>query len=392
MDLRRRAMEWLNLEERILKGESLHTEFKQGPIHRDDLAAELVAFANTDGGWLIFGVSDDRQITGISDPDRIAQQVDQIAYQNCEPPLTILQETLVSPDGKNLLVVRVPKGDQRPYRTNKGRYFIRTSSGKRDASPQELMRLFQAVESHFYEETLVLQADVADLDLSAFQNFYQRVLDEPLDEPIVLLEKWKMVRRREGKRHPTVAGLLLFGRYPQGFIPYAYVTAARISGEDPSGEPSDVKRVEGTLFQMLEDSARFLKLHLRVPHRIQGFRPEVYPELPARALREVMVNALVHRDYTITAPIRLFILDDRVEIRSPGRLPNTVTIDMVKAGLAHVLRNPHLYTFFLKAGYVTDTGNGFRRVIRDVKKAVGREPQIREEGNELVVSIPRSNP
>ncbi|HHH41564.1 MAG TPA: transcriptional regulator, partial [Chloroflexi bacterium] len=190
-------------------------------------------------------------------------------------------------------------------------------------------------------------------------------------------------------RHPTVAGLLLFGREPQRFLPYAYVTAARIPGEDPSGEPSDRKRIEGTLFQILKDTSRFLRLHLPVSHQIKGFEPEAHPELPERALREVVVNALVHRDYTLSAPIRVFVLDDRIEIRSPGTLPNTVTVDMVKAGMAHVLRNPQLYTFFLKAGYVTDTGNGFRRVIRDVKQAIGREPDIRIEGNESVVSIPR---
>ncbi|HID61934.1 MAG TPA: transcriptional regulator [Anaerolineae bacterium] len=381
------------LLEQIRQGENLHTEFKTVDAHSDDIAAEMVAFANTDGGILLFGVRDDGQIVGVDNVDRLIQRVDQIAYQNCEPPLTVLQETVRMDDGRVVVVVvRVPKGDQRPYRTNRGRYFIRTSSGKRDASPQELMRLFQAVESHFYEETLVLQADVSAIDLGAFEAFCRNVLDEVQDDSLVLLEKWKMVRKREGKRHPTVAGLLLFGRRPQHFLPYAYLTAARIPGEDPAGEPSDVKRIEGTLFQMLEDTARFLALHLRVPHRIQGFEPEAYPELPRRALREVVVNALVHRDYTIAAPIRVFILDDRVEIRSPGGLPNTVTIDMVKAGLAHVLRNPQLYTFFLKAGYVTDTGNGFRRVIQDVKATVGREPDIRAMGNELVVSIPRIRP
>ena len=84
-----------------------------------------------------------------------------------------------------------------------------------------------------------------------------------------------------------------------------------------------------------------------------------------------------------------FVLDDRVEIRSQGLLPNTVTIEMIKAGLAHVLRNPTLYAFFRRAGFVTDTGNGIRRMIRAVKRTVGREPEIREEGNETVLILPR---
>lgn len=380
-------MDWLELEERIRKGERLHTEFKQGPVHPDDLAAELVAFANTDGGWLIFGVTDDRELLGVEDPDRLAQQVDQVAYQNCEPPLTVLQETVTTPDGKTLLVVRVPKGDLRPYRTRRGDYFIRTSSGKRRASRQELLRLFQAVESLFYEETLVLQATLTDLDLEAFREFREKVVgDIPVDDR-QLLRNWKLVREYEGGLHPTVAAILLFGRTPQRFIPYAYVSAARIPGEDTAGEPSDVKRIEGKLFSILEDTARFLHLHLRIPHKIKDFTPEAKPELPEAALREVVVNALVHRDYTIHAPVRVFILDDRVEVRSPGTLPNTVTIHMVQYGMAHVLRNPLLYTFFYRAGFVTDTGNGLRRAIQLIKDHTGKEPVLLEEEAEFVVKI-----
>ncbi len=380
-------MDWLDLAERIRKGENLHTEFKQGPVHPDDLAAELVAFANTDGGWLIFGVTNDREILGVEDPDHLAQQVDQVAYQNCEPPLTVVQETVTTPEGKTLLVVRVPKGDLRPYRTRRGDYFIRTSSGKRRASRQELLRLFQAAESFFYEETLILQATLTDLDLEAFREFRERVVGDVSANDRQLLLNWKLVREYEGDLYPTVAAILLFGRAPQRFIPYAYISAARIPGEDTAGEPSDVKRIDGKLFTILEDTARFLHIHLRIPHKIEGFQPEDKPELPEAALREVVVNALVHRDYTIHAPIRIFILDDRVEVRSPGRLPNTVTTEMIKDGMAHVLRNPLLYTFFLKAGYVTDTGNGLRRAIQMAKEATGKEPVLSEEGAEFVVKL-----
>ncbi|MDW8069389.1 MAG: putative DNA binding domain-containing protein [Anaerolineae bacterium] len=382
-------MDVVELLERIRQGEDLHTEFKETDAHHDDIAATIVAFANTDGGQLIFGVSDQGQILGVKDPDRLMQRVDQIAYQNCEPPLTVIQETVQTPKG-TVVVVHVPKGDLRPYRTNKGEYFIRTTTGRRRASRQELLRLFQAAESLFYEEILILQAGLEDIDLAAFERFCTQTLGETGAEAQALLVNWRLVMEREGRKHPTVAALLLFGREPQAYLPYAYITAARISGQDLSGEPSDIKRIQGTLFQMLEDAARFLSLHLPKPHRIRGFEPEAHPELPEEALREVVVNALVHRDYTIHAPIRIFILDDRVEVRSPGLLPNTVTVEMIKAGLAHVLRNPLLYSFFVRAGFVTDTGNGFRRAMLLVKEAIGREPDIRQEGMETIVVIPRS--
>ncbi len=376
------------LLKKVAEGEDLHTEFKQGRIQPDDLAAELVAFANTDGGMLLFGVTDDRRILGVEDADALMRWTDQIAYQNCEPPLTVVQEAVQTEEGL-VVVVRVPKGGLRPYRTRRGDYYVRTTSGKRRASRQELLRLFQTAESLFYEETLVLQASVSDLDFPAFARFREQVVGTPSIDDRQLLVNWRLVMEHEGGHCPTIAALLLFGRAPQQFLPYAYITAARIPGTDPANAPSDVKRIEGSLFAMLEDASRFLNIHLRIPHHIRGFEPEVHPELPAVALRETLVNALVHRDYTISAPIRLFIFDDRVEVRSPGGLPNTVTVEMVMSGLAHVLRNPVSYAFFNRAGYVTDTGTGIRRVVLLVREATGKEPGIYEEGNELVISLPR---
>lgn len=148
-------MNILELQERIAQWEDLHTEFKDWPVQPDDLAASLVAFANTDGGQLILGVTNNRVIVGVDDADRVTRDVDNVAANNCEPPLTVIQEVLHPPDAveKAVIVVNVPKGDMRPYRTNRGRYYIRTTSGRRDASREELLRLFQATESLYYDET-----------------------------------------------------------------------------------------------------------------------------------------------------------------------------------------------------------------------------------------------
>jgi ATP-dependent DNA helicase RecG len=175
-------VDWLELQRRIDKWENLHTEFKEWPIRPADLAAALVAFANTDGGQLILGVADDRRFVGLNDPDAVMQTVDQVTYQNCEPPLTVVQETVRADNGAIVVVINVPQGDQRPYRTIRGDYFIRTSSGRRRASRQELLRLFQAVESLFYDETVVLRASSADLNAQAFDRFLRQAYRRPLDE------------------------------------------------------------------------------------------------------------------------------------------------------------------------------------------------------------------
>ena len=140
------------LQERIAKWEDLHTDFKERFDSNRELVKDIVCFANTDGGQLIFGISSDKHIVGVDDPDWLFNKVDDIAFQHCEPPITVVQESL-DIDGKTVVVVNIPKGDQRPYRTNSGLYYIRTTSGCRQASRQELLRLFQSTASLYYDET-----------------------------------------------------------------------------------------------------------------------------------------------------------------------------------------------------------------------------------------------
>ena len=115
------------------------------------------------------------------------------------------------------------------------------------------------------------------------------------------------------------------------------------------------------------------------------------PEFPVECLREALVNAVAHRDYTIAGPVRLLIYDDRVEVRTPGRLPNSVRLEQLRVGV-HVLRNPTLYNLLLKRGLVTDAGSGIPRMIRLLRERIGREPGLGIEGNEFVVALPRSDP
>ncbi len=140
---------------------------------------------------------------------------------------------------------------------------------------------------------------------------------------------------------------------------------------------------------IVEEAARFLRIHLTERHEIRGFEPEVECEIPEVALREALVNALAHRDYTVPAPVRLFVFDNRVEIRTPGQLPNTVTIEAMRLGGAHVVRNPTIYTLFARLGLVTGIGSGVYRMIQVVREAIGRDPELVSSPSEFVVVLPR---
>jgi len=361
------------LQGRISRWEDLHTEFKAGPIHPDDL--------------LVFGVTEERRTVGVDDPDGLMRSVDNAAAQSCEPPVTVVQEVL-RPGGaaSPVVVVNVPKGSMRPYRSNRGVYYVRTTTGRRRASREELLRLFQASESLYYDETPLLRLSLKDLDLAAFEDYLERTGQEDLfEEHERLLKNWSLLE----DRHPTIAGVLLFGREPQRHLPYAQINAARFPGDDPSLDPSDRKDLRGRLLDVIDQAERFLDLHLRTPHRIRGFEPEPRPELPKAALREAVVNAVAHRDYTIHGPVRLFIFEDRIELHTPGTPPNGVDAEAMRAGV-HVVRNPTLYARLSDAGLVTRAGTGIRRIIRLVREATGMDISIDVRAFEVCLTLPRN--
>jgi ATP-dependent DNA helicase RecG len=376
------------LMKRIEKGENIHTEFKKKLPDKEALAKSIVCFANTDGGQLIIGISEAGEIVGVEaeNLDQTMRLVDDVAFNRCEPPVTVIQETVKMGD-KTALVVNVPKGSQRPYRTGSGLYYIRSTNKCRQASREELLRLFQETESIYYDETTMFKAAYKDLDLDYFKDFLKRYIDITASEGelrIYLKNLKLMVNDRL-----TLSGVVFFAKKPQSFIPYAKIVAAYIPGTDISIPPADRKDIEGKISEVLDDAKRFLRLYLIEEHQIKGFESELKLEIPEAALREAVVNAIAHRDYTISAPIRLLIFKDRLEIRTPGQLPNTVTIESIKIGGAHVLRNPTIYNLLAKMGLVTDLGSGVRRIIYLVKEHLKKEVHLEETESEFVLTIPR---
>jgi ATP-dependent DNA helicase RecG len=382
----------MNAEElvrRISRGENLHTEFKENVENPESLAKSIVCFANTDGGQIIVGVSRNGEIIGVKDLDYLERLVDDVAFNGCEPPVTVVVET-VEVEGKIVLVINVPKGEQRPYRTKRGLYYIRSASRCRLASREELLRLFQSSESIFYDETEVWRASIQDLNLSSVSEFLRRYwgITVPVGSPElkIYMRNLSIISKNE---KPTLAGLLFFGEDPQRFLPHARIVAAYIHGDDISTPPFDRKDLVGRAPDMLENAMKFLKLYLREEHRIKGMESELYPEIPDEALREALINAIAHRDYTINAPIRILIFSNRVEFHSPGRLPNTVSIESIRMGASHVLRNPRIYSFFVRMGLVTDIGSGVARIIKLVKESTGKDVILEETEGEFILVMPR---
>ncbi len=336
---------------------------------------------------MILGVSDEEAITSVPDIDQTMQRIDQICTHNVEPPLVCFQEK-VHLGERPVLVVHVPKGVERPYRTSRGMYYIRTASGRRQASRDELRRLYQATFALFSDELPVPGTGLADLNRPYFEATFNRLYDMSVDEADLslprLLRNLKLMKGEE----LTVAGVLLFGRYPQRHLPFARVSGVHFYGSEMGERFRDRKEIEGTLEQQVEGALAFLDLRLPLPGQIKGLRRQDEPDFPPFVLREAIVNAIVHRDYTIRGQVRVFIFDDRVEIINPGELPNTVTLDNILFGI-HVERNPLLVTFLAKLGLMSRVGTGIPRMIRVMREAGAPPPEFRVTDGQFSVILRR---
>jgi ATP-dependent DNA helicase RecG len=371
------------------KGEGYHVEFKLEEENNEDFAKTIVCFANTDGGKILIGVDDSGKIMGVSDIDKVMLRMDDIALYRCEPPVMILQES-ISIEGKNVVIVNVEKGTQRPYKTKAGQYYIRSSNRCRQATREELLRIFQSTRSLFYDELPVNNAKFIDLDISAFKFFLKNYLEIETnneEEIINYLNNFHLIEKQS--LIPTLTGILFFAYEPQKFIGQSRIVCAIIQGNDIGETTLETKNLTGKIFDIIQNVEIFFKLSLRNKHRIKDFQPESEYEIPLTALREAIVNAIAHRDYTINAPIRVLIFTNRVEIHSPGRLPNTVTVESIKVGGSHVLRNPTIYNMLLKMRMVTDLGSGVRRIIKLVKQHLNEDVGFENTENEFVIKIPR---
>jgi predicted HTH transcriptional regulator len=354
-----------DLLDRISAGENSQTQFKQNVFDSGKLAEEFVAFSNAEGGALFIGFEDHGEISGLSEEDisRLNQLISNVSNENVKPPIYPLVQT-ESLGGKKILVVWVKKGSNKPYCTASGIYWTKSGADKRKMSPEELRRLFSESGYFSADEMLNERAGLDDLDYAAFHAFFKRKRNRDFKE--TGLDLWTVLENLNlcARGHLTLAGTLFFGIDPQRFYPLFTLQGLRVAGTDLGANSySDKKYFSGTLKQLLDQGMMFLNAHLQNKQDKETFNTPGKLEIDPSALEEALVNALIHRDYFIAAPIKVFVFDNRVEIMSPGKLPNSLTVEKIKSGLS-VVRNPVIHSI---APYVLEYsgfGTGIERIIR----------------------------
>lgn len=388
------------LLEIIANGENSGVEFKRDDIRPEQLAKEVVAMANFQGGYIILGVEDDGSISGIQRP-KLEEWVMNIFQGKIHPMILPYYEEVKLDNDKLVAIVSFPMGISKPYVVRHGgkeEIYIRVGTTSRQATREQQMRLFELGGMLHTELMPVPRTDMSCLDDARLLNYIKDVLRDP-DVPKTS-EEWHtrllglgFLTDSTGRIHCTIAGLVLFGKHPRRYLKQAGLRVMSFSGEDKeyqaalddiidapmvgrwAFENGEKRLIDGGIIEQFMDmmtpfisqESDFLNNELR--RETQWF-------YPLEAIRETLINALAHRDWTRFLEIEVTGYSDRLEVISPGSLPNSMTIEKMKAGQRSP-RNTIIMEVLRDYGYVDYRGMGVRtKIVPLTRKLSGKDPDF----------------
>ncbi len=369
---------------------------------RDDLADEMAAFANANGGFLLCGIADDGHIQGMTSKQMVAVSnlLVELSRDAIKPALTI-EVHHRELDGKKFVLAKVPRGDTVHERD--GRAFVRVGPTKRPLGDDERLRLAQKRGQNRY----------LWFDQQIVPNTGFNTLDERLWEPLLsvagarnprkgLLNLGILAEDEFEVERATVAGVLFCTKSPQEWLPQAEIIATYYRGENRASEQLDAQKIGGPLPLQIEEAVKFVIRNMRVAARKLPAREDM-PQYSSKAIFEAVVNAVVHRDYSMSKRrIRLSMFKGRLEIDSPGDLPSGMTIEGMET--SQVTRNEVIASIFgrmlvddipgasTRRYFMELRGDGVSVIKRETQKVVGGLPQYKvNDKSNLVLSIPAAN-
>lgn len=365
-------MEALELLGIIGLGETSKVQFKEKMPNKDSVAQEIVAMSNAIGGMILIGVEDvTGETVGLSsvEIESYDNLISQIA-DNIKPTVYITTEVVSISKGDSsvdILVIHVAEGINKPYKTLKGEIFVKQGSNKRLLTDNaEIMRLFQHSGNLLADEMEVYDTSIDDIDEKYFAEYFKKEFGQSLEEKGLTYERALRAKRVLRNDQVSLAGLLFFGISPQSIKPAFTVKLVSFYGNEISdseykSKPADL---QGTIPKLFEDSLSFLKSNLNFLQKDTEFNTQGQLEISEIALIELLQNAMVHRDYFKNSPIRVLVFNDRVEIISPGKLPNSLTVEDIKYGNP-VIRNNQLVMFSTHAMPFSGLGSGVGRALKE---------------------------
>ncbi|HEX2911915.1 MAG TPA: ATP-binding protein [Chloroflexia bacterium] len=393
-------MEVEALEALIQKGESYTVEFKVAPPRQSELAERLCGFANSKlGGMLLIGVRDKSwEIVGVKSEAAAIDTIVQ-ASRMCKPPLPLHpnQIQVVEIRGKKLVLAHIPPNDGTLYQAG-GVYWLRRGTLTSPMDTAEITNFLNRQGQLNWELQPVMEASFKeDLDMAKVQAYLDHLANITRRQPRItdfteLMLKLKCaVKVGSAGVYPTNAGLLLFGYAPRYMLTQAEIVATYYQDTSGINRFTDRKTLTGTLPEQIDQASELLRLWIPSAAHVEGFHRIDEPALPLEALREAVINAVVHRDYSQAGTaVRIFSYPDRIEIHNPGLLPGNILLEQLRHGEAPSLpRNPVIATVLkdLPGGYMERVGSGVRFMINQMLSLRLAEPEFKEQSDEFVVTF-----
>lgn len=371
----------------IQGGESQFVEFKRAAVEARHLAEDLVALANADGGTVFIGVEDDGRVSGIEGYQDNVDELLRTPYVHCVPPVEAQSYTFTL-EGKTILALDVAYSTQVHETTGKTVY-LRVGRKNQRLGVNDILRLAYAKGQAALESRAIEEATFDDLDQALIADYCDRI--GATGNPRDVLYSRDLLLRREDRLAPTLGCVLLFGQKPQRYLPRCGLDFLKFEGTRQlvGQELNIVKReiIERPLPRLIERAFEVIGMHVREYSRLgQDGVFHTIPEYPPFAWQETIVNAVAHRDYSITGKaIQVRMFDDRLEVESPGKLPGHVRLDnLVQERFS---RNPQIVRVLIEFGYMKDIGEGIDRMIAEMERFGLPAPEFSEPDYSFTVAL-----
>lgn len=313
------------IKEILSLGETNVAEFKTTDVRPDSLARVMVAFTNTLGGTILIRVGDNGDMLGMDRPG-FSEWAANIARHNVVPAITP-EISEIEIEKHRLGLISVPKGIHKPYQTIDGKSWIRVGSTNRNATKEELSRLFQQAGLVHFDLSPVESVTANDLDFQKLADYWQTYYEIPFldldeSEQRQILINADILVPFEEDYVISVGGLLIFGKYPQRRLPQSGVVFAVFNGLEITDDLIDKKEINGALPDLIDNTSSLIQLFLARSSRIEGMKRQETELIPAKVIREALVNAVCHRDYSlVNRKITVYLFNDRLRLRLRVRLP-----------------------------------------------------------------------
>ena len=382
----------MNILDKVRQPENRKLELKRSLPPRAKWLKSIIAFANGAGGELILGVNDkSRDIVGIENPFELEEKISNTIHDSIRPSISPYIQT-INLKNRQLLSVQILPGQQKPYYLaskglEKGTY-IRVGSTNRQADLSAIEELKRQAYGISYLDQIFFQCGKDALDKEALNVFFKRLLGI---KKLLLNHffQYAMLRKNNGDIFPTFLGVILFGKenLPElKDFDYSKIKVTRYKGIDRT-EILSAQFFELPLALKIESIIDYTRSEIPETQKLVGAKIERIPLLPAFAVREAVINAIVHRDYSLKgASVQVDIFSDRCKITSPGVLPGALSIDLLGQGISEI-RNRSLARIFRGAGFMEELGSGISRMIQEMKNSGNPRPEFEEKGRYFCVTL-----